>query len=201
MALMNQEHIDYKIFTIRNNQVMLDKDLAELYRVETKVLNQAVKRNIDRFPDTFRFQINEKELESLRSQSVTSSLSHGGRRYMPFAFTEQGVAMLSAVLRNETAIKVSIQIIKAFVKMRQLINHSGLLQERLVHLEIKQQDNEKNFEKVFKALEKATPEPKHGIFFEGQIFDAYTFIAKIIKSAKKSIILVGNYNGCNYAFS
>ena len=193
MELINQEHIDNKIYTIRNNQVMLDKDLAELYQVETKVLNQAVKRNIDRFPDTFRFQLTEKEFDTLRSQSVTSSLSHGGRRYMPFAFTEQGVAMLSSVLRSETAIKVSIQIIKAFVKMRQLINHSSFLQERLVHLEIKQQDNEKNFEKVFKALEKATPEPKHGIFFEGQIFDAYTFIAKIIKSAKKSIILVDNY--------
>ena len=176
MELINQGHIDYKIYTVRNNQVMLDKDLAELYQVETKVLNQAVKRNIDRFPDTFRFQLTEKEFETLRSQSVTSSLSHGGRRYMPFAFTEQGVAMLSAVLRSETAIKVSIQIIKAFVKMRQLINHNSLLQERLVHLEIKQQDNEKNFEKVFKALEKATPETKDGIFFEGQIFPPYTFV-------------------------
>ncbi|MCH8533876.1 MAG: ORF6N domain-containing protein [Flavobacteriaceae bacterium] len=193
MELMNLEHIEHKIYTIRKLQVMLDKDLAQLYQVETKVLNQAVKRNIDRFPDSFRFQLTDIEFNDLKSQSVTSSSSHGGRRYLPFVFTEQGVAMLSAVLRSDTAVKVSVQVIKAFVKMRLLVNHSRLLQERLLHLEMKQQDHEKNFEKVFKALEKATPEPKHGIFFEGQIFDAYTFVAKLIKSAKKSIILIDNY--------
>lgn len=193
MELIGHEHIENKIYTIRNLQVMLDKDLAELYQVETKVLNQAVKRNSNRFPDAFRFQLKEDEFNNLKSQSVTSSSSHGGRRYLPYVFTEQGVAMLSAVLKSETAVIASIQIMDAFVRMRHHINQNSLLQERLFLLESKQSNNEKNFETIFKALEKAQPEPKHGIFFEGQIFDAYSFVAKLIKSAKHSIILIDNY--------
>lgn len=200
MELVNQEHIETLIFTVRGKQVMLDYHLASLYDVETKRLNEQVKRNANRFPISFMFQLNEKEWDALQSQIATTSnqsqiatSSQKHRSKLPYVFTEQGVAMLSAVLKSDTAVLASVQIIDAFVKMRQLISHSSFLQERLYQLENKQQDNEKKFEKVFKALEKATPEPKHGIFFEGQIFDAYAFIAKIIKSAKKSIILIDNY--------
>lgn len=201
MELVNQEHIETLIFTVRGKQVMLDYHLASLYDVETKRLNEQVKRNTNRFPISFMFQLNEKEWEVLQSQIATTGVEENlqsqnataKRRTLPYVFTEQGVAMLSAVLKSDTAVLASVQIMDAFVKMRQLISHSSLLQERLYNLETKQESNERNFEKVFKALEKATPEPKHGIFFEGQIFDAYTFIAKIIKSAKKSIILIDNY--------
>jgi hypothetical protein len=110
--------IEMKIFTIRNLQVMLDSDLAKLYNVETKALNQTVKRNLERFPESFRFQLSENEMQNLRSQIVTSSEIHGGRRYLPFVFTEQGVAMLSAVLKSSVAVAVSIEIIEAFVSMR-----------------------------------------------------------------------------------
>jgi hypothetical protein len=200
MELISQAVLETLIFTVRGKQVMLDFHLASIYDVETKRLNEQVKRNKERFPESFMFQVNEKEWKVLqsqiaitykRSQFATSLQKH--RSKLPYVFTEQGIAMLSAVLKSDTAVIASVQIMDAFVKMRQLINHSSLLQERLTHLEIKQQDNEKNFEKVFKALEKATPEPRHGIFFEGQIFDAYTFIAELIKSAKKSIILIDNY--------
>lgn len=200
MELVNQEHIETLIFTVRGKQVMLDYHLASLYDVETKRLNEQVKRNTNRFPISFMFQLNEKEWDALQSQIATTSnqsqiatSSQKHRSKLPYVFTEQGVAMLSAVLKSDTAVLASVQIMDAFVKMRQLISHSSLLQERLYNLETKQESNERNFEKVFKALEKTTPEPKHGIFFEGQIFDAYTFIAKIIKSAKKSIILIDNY--------
>ena len=184
MELVSQKHIETLIFNVRGKQVMLDYHLASIYDVETKRLNEQVKRNKDRFPESFMFQVNEKEWEVLQSQIATTSAvdnlqsqnATAKRRTLPYVFTEQGVAMLSAVLKSDTAVIASVKIMDAFVKMRQLLNNNSLLQERLVHLEIKQQDNEKNFEKVFKALEKAAPEPKHGIFFEGQIFDAYTFV-------------------------
>ncbi len=112
---ITQQHIENKILTIRGEQVMLDRDLAEMYQVETRVLNQAVSRNIERFPTTFRFQLTNNEFKNLRSQNVTSSDNHGGRRYLPYAFTEQGVAMLSAILRSDIAIQVSISIMNAFV--------------------------------------------------------------------------------------
>ena len=132
------ENIQSMIFTVRGVQVMLDSDLARIYRVETKVFNRAVKRNIERFPDSFRFQLTKKEYENLRFQFVTSSngetflrsqnvtsSGHGGRRYLPYVFTEQGVSMLSAVLRSETAIKMSIKIINAFVEMRRFIQNNA----------------------------------------------------------------------------
>ena len=186
--------IQNKIYTIRGVQIMLDKDLAELYDVETKVLNQAVKRNIERFPESFRFQLVRKEYNELllRSQSVTSS-SHGGRRYLPFVFTEQGVAMLSAVLRSKTAIKISIRVIQVFVEMKKFLSINAALFQRLENIEIKQLENEKNFEQIFKALEDKNIKPNQGIFFNGQVFDAYTFVSDLIRSAKKSIILIDNH--------
>ncbi len=184
--------IENRIYTIRGIQVMLDSDLAEMYDVETKVLNQAVKRNLDRFPNEFRFQLTKDELDNLRSQIVTSSLSHGGRRGLPYVFTEQGVSMLSAVLRSNTAIKVSIQIIQAFVTMRKTFaNLHGLIQ-RLEGLESKQLITDSKLEKVLKALEKDS-QPKQGVFFEGQLFDAHVFASDLIKKAQKSLVLVDNY--------
>lgn len=184
--------IENRIFTLRNEQVMIDTDLAEMYQVETKVLNQAVKRNIDRFPGAFRFQLTEEEFENLKSQIVTSSV-HGGRRTLPYAFTEQGVSMLSAVLRSKTAVKVSIAIMNAFVQMRKTIgNHQQLLQLSANFTKHKL-DTDAKFEQVFKALEGSETEKKQGVFFDGQTYDAYNFVNKLIKQAKKSIVVIDNY--------
>jgi len=200
------DDIKYKISTIREHQVMLDSDLAELYNVPVKVLNQAVKRNKDRFPSQFCFQLNEDEFRSLRSQIVTTSAHlryqtgssrHGGRRYLPYVFTEQGVAMLSAVLRSDTAVCVSINIMNAFVAMRRFISKNADLFARLDVVEQKQlkfqQKAEDNFEKVFKAIEDKTFQKKQGIFFEGQVFDAHVFVSDLIRSAKISIVLIDNF--------
>ena len=190
--LIPDDSILRKILNIRGCKVMLDSDLAELYRVETKVLNQAVKRNIERFPDEFRFILNEKELDHLRSQFVTSSFSHGGRRYQPFVFTEQGVAMLSAVLKSEVAVKVSIQIMQAFVSMRKTLSHAEGLIQRLEIVEFKQHKTDTKLEKVLQALE-MDQVPKQGVFFEGQLFDAHLFVSKLIKQAHSSLELIDNY--------
>ncbi|BAI79795.1 conserved hypothetical protein [Deferribacter desulfuricans SSM1] len=185
------EDIKTKIHTIRGVQVMLDSDLAKLYGVEVRVLNQAVKRNKERFPEDFMFQLTKEEYESLRSQIVISSW--GGRRYLPYAFTEQGVAMLSAVLRSKTAIDVSIKIMKAFVAMRKFIIKNAEIFSRLEKIEYKLTDHDKKFEVLFKALESKEESPTQGIFFDGQIFDAYKFVSDLIRSANKSIILIDNY--------
>lgn len=213
------ENIQNRIFTIRNVQVMLDSHLAEMYKVETKALNRAVKRNIERFPESFRFQLTANEYENLRFQIDTSSDEvlrfqtgtletqnpnlrfqigtssgeHGGRRYLPYAFTEQGVAMLSAVLRSETAIKVSIRIMQAFVEMRKMVLGNAALFQRLDKVELKQIEADQKFEQVFKALESRNPQPDKGIFYDGQVFDAWIFVSDIIRSANQSIILIDNY--------
>lgn len=189
---LSQKEIESRIFDFRDSQVMIDRDLADIYQVETKVLNQAVKRNIERFPNQFRFQLTDDE----KMQLVTNcdrfkSLKHSSVN--PYAFTEQGVAMLSAVLRSDIAVKISIQIINAFVEMRKLIaNHSGLLQ-RMDGMERKQLETDQKFEQVFKALESKDGIPAQGVFFDGQVFDAYELASKIIRSAKKNIILMDNY--------
>lgn len=189
------QEIKNLIYTIREKQVMLDSDLAKIYQVETKVFNQAVKRNVDRFPDIFRFQLTQDEFDTinLRSQIVTSSLNYGGRRYLPFVFTEQGIAMLSAVLRSDVAIKVSIEIINAFVEMRRIVSSHTSLFQRLDYIEYKQLQADQKFEELFKALESGKLYSEKGIFYNGQVFDAYTFVADIIRSAKSSIILLDNY--------
>ncbi len=185
--------IESKIFTIRGVAVMMDTDLAILYNVETKVLNQSVKRNISRFPEIFMFQLNDLEWENLRSQIVTSSSEHGGKRYLPYVFTEQGVAMLSAVLKSKTAINVSIQIMTAFVSLRKNAGQLIRLYQRVDLIEKKQLTHEIKFDTLFAALEKSDQIPSQGVFFNGQIFDAYVFVSKIIKKAKSSIILLDNY--------
>ena len=260
MENVTAQTIENKIFTIRGVQVMLDRDLAELYEVETKVLNQAWKRNIERFPEEFCFQLTKEEVEILRSQFATSRSqivtlndendnlksqfatsndeneysrsqiatlnsestnlkSHfvtssdrnwGGTRKLPYAFTEQGVAMLASILKSETAVKVSIQIMNAFVQMRHFLSANGSLFARLDSVEKRQIEteeklnrnlvqihekldvHEKNFEKVFDALE-AADLPKQGVFCDGQIFDSYKFVSDLIRKAKTSIVLVDNY--------
>lgn len=192
LPIISQKHIESQIFTIRGLQVMIDRDLAEMYQVETKVLNQAVKRNSERFPIQFRFQLTENEkIELVTICDRFDSLKHSSSN--PNVFTEQGVAMLSAVLRSKIAVQISIQIINAFVEMRKFIaNHYGLLQ-RMDGIERKQLETDQKFEQVFKALESKNAIPNQGVFFDGQVFDAYELASKIIRSAKISIVLIDNY--------
>ncbi len=141
------EHIDRMIFLVRGHKVMVDHDLAQLYQVETRALLQAVKRNIERFPPDFMFQLTQEEARNLRSQFVTSSW--GGRRYLPYAFTEQGVAMLSSVLRSSRAVQVNIEIMRAFVRLRRLVDSNAELRRRLDELEKKY---DAQFASVFEAI-------------------------------------------------
>ena len=204
--LVKPEHIQNQIFTIRDLQVMLDSDLAELYNVSTSRLNEQVKRNISRFPNDFMFQLTDKEWKNLISQNVTSSdeslrsqnatlKDRRGkhRKYLPYVFTEQGISSLSGVLKSETAIKVNIVIMRAFVQMRKFILNNAMLFQRIETLELKLVKTENKLTKVFKAFETENIKPKQGIFYDGQVFDAYVFIAALIKSAKKSILLIDNY--------
>jgi hypothetical protein len=189
---ISQEYIESRIFSIRGLQIMLDSDLAEMYHTETKYITRAIKRNPNRFPIDFAFQLNDEEWKNLKFQVGTSS-SHGGRRTPPFVFTEQGVAMLSSVLQTDIAIKASVQIIRAFIQMRKFINDNLGLLQRVDGIERKLIEADQKFEKVFNALERKDSIPTQGIFFENQVFDAYELAAKIIRSAKKNIVLIDNY--------
>lgn len=200
-----------KIYTIREQQIMLDSDLAELYGVESKRLNEQVKRNIERFPEKFRFQLSQEEYEKLKSQFVTLRTDDSLRsqfatlenqkgkhtKYLPYVFTEQGVSMLSAVLKSKTAIAISIKIMDSFVNMRKLISSNNFYTEQLKNIEKRQLSYEiksdENFDKIFKALESNEPIQAQGIFYNGQIFDAHNFVSDLIRSAKKSIVLIDNY--------
>lgn len=204
------EKIQTLIYEIRGFQVMLDSDLAKLYQIETKNLNKAAQRNVERFPEDFRFQLTDEETKCLRFQIGTSNSGAGGRRYNPWVYTEQGVSMLATVLHSEVAVQVSVSIVRAFVQMRHFISANGSLFARLNSVEKKQIEteeklnrnllridekldiNEKNFEKVFDALE-AADLPKQGVFCDGQIFDSYKFVSDLIRKAKTSIVLVDNY--------
>lgn len=186
------ENIKNKIYTIRGLQVMLDRDLAELYGVETRVLKQAIKRNMDRFPSDFMFEATNEDIDFMVSQSVIPSKQHlGGAK--PFIFTEQGVANLSSVLNSKIAVEINIQIIRAFVMMRKVISSKLNMFERFERIEQRLSIHDENFNKIFDAIEDKTIKPKQGIFFDGQIFDAYAFVSDLIKSAKKSITLFDNY--------
>jgi len=184
--------IKNKIYKIRGVQVMLDRDLANLYSIETRVLNQAVKRNIERFPDNFMFSLSLDEINILVSQNVIPSKKHLGG-YKPYAFTEQGVAMLSGVLNTKIAINISIRIINAFVSMRHFISRNVDIFTRLDKVERKQLDQDKKISKIFTAIEQKEIKPRQGIFYDGQVFDAYKFVSGLIRSADKSIILIDNY--------
>lgn len=194
--------IENLIHVIRGQQVMLDSDLARLYGVETKYLKRAVKSNINRFPSDFMFELDREEFDSLRCNFCTSNIdsTRGGTRYMPFVFTEQGVAMLSGVLRSDTAIEVNIRIMRAFIAMRSfMISNAHVFQrlETIEHhqllLQKHQSETDKKIEEVLTRLDSNESEPIEGFFFEGQIFDAYTLIADLVRKAKKRIILIDNY--------
>jgi hypothetical protein len=192
--IISQKEIGKHIYTVRGKQAMLDSDLAGIYQVETKVFNQAMKRNTERFPEDFCFQLSSEEWEALRSQIVTLNGGRGQhRKYLPYAFTEQGVAMLSAVLRSDIAVKVSIEIMNAFVEMRKTFMDHAALFQRLDKVEGKQLEADLKFEEIFKALEGGKLKSEKGIFYDGQIFDAYTFVSDIVRSAERSIILIDNY--------
>ena len=191
--LIIPEEIRSRIYTIRGLQVMIDRDLASLYGVETRTLNQAVKRNRERFPDEYCFQLNDDEFSNWKSQIVMSNEDRMGLRKSPYVFTEQGVAMLAGVLKSDTAIKMSIQIINAFVAMRHLIASNAQIFQRLDTLEIKQLETDQKIDHVLDAMESKEIQPKQGIFFDGQIFDAYKFVADLIRTAKKSITIIDNY--------
>jgi hypothetical protein len=184
--------IENRIFIFNGNHVLIDRDLAKMYGVDVKRLNEQVKRNVERFPESFRFQLNDAHKNELVANCDRfESLKYATNN--PYAFTEQGVAMLSAVLRSDTAIKVSIQIINAFVEMRKMLaNQNGLIQ-RVEGVERKLIETDQKFEKVFKAMENKELIPKQGVFFDGQIFDAYELTSRIIRSAKNHIILIDNY--------
>lgn len=204
------DNIKSLIYTIRDKQVMLDSDVAMFYECETKVINQTRKRNIRRFPEDFCFQLTEEEYETLRSQIVTSKIEtnnneerRGGRRYLPYVFTEHGISMLSPLLNSEIAIQVSIDIIRAFVEIKRLMNINKSLSERVISIENRMDKNFTNidkklisydnkFEQIFNALQK-DENFKQKIFFEGQIYDAYSLIIDIIKRANKKIVVIDNY--------
>ena len=188
------DSIESKIFNIRGKQVMLDRDLAVLYGVETKVLNQTVKRNLERFPEDFMFQLTENEYNSLRSQIVTSN-GRGGNRYLPTVFTEQGVAMLSGLLNSARAISVNIQIMRAFVSMRRFLSANAGLFQRMDSLERHQIETDQKIDHVLNCLEEGTLKEKAHIFSAGQIYEARSFIADLISKAKSYIILIYGYIG------
>lgn len=204
--LVAKEEITKKIYTFRNTKVMIDSDLAKLYGIPTGVLNQAVKRNSERFPKDFMFQLTSKEFEILIeltgntsnnanrsiSQFVISKTGRGGRQKLPLAFTEQGVAMLSGILKSQRAIEVNIYIMRAFVAMRHFVQNKADLFVRVDVLENKQIETDKNVKMIFDAISNR-PLKKQGVFYDGQMFDAYIFINGLLKKAKESIILIDNY--------
>ena len=194
-----QPTIEKLIYMIRDKQVMVDSDLAMLYQVETGALNRAVKRNIRRFPEDFRFQITAEEYENLKCQSGISSLNengYGGRRTLPYVFTEQGISMLASVLHSDVAVNVSIGIMRAFVEMRRFIANNALLFERISNVELKQLEYQKQtdekLEQIFEYISEHE-EASQKVFFDGQIYDAFSLIVSLIQKAKKEITLIDGY--------
>lgn len=197
LAIQNElaiEDIKNLIYTIRGKQVMLDSNVAHMYHCETKYVNRVVKRNIERFPEEFCFQLTENEFESLRCQFVTLNEKGRGqhRKYLPYVFTEQGIAMLSALLKSDIAISVSVNIMKAFIEMRKFLMLNGQVFERLMNIEYKLLEHDKKFDKVFNQFQ-LEENIKQRIFFQGQIYDAYSIIVDIIKRANNKILIIDNY--------
>ena len=194
--------IENKILVIRGQQVMLDRDLAELYGVETKRLNEAVRRNPKRFPERNCFILSEDEIISTLSRSQLATLKIRGKniKYKPHAFTEQGVAMLATVLSSDIAIEISLKIMDAFVAMRRfLLNNAKIfteidsIKQHLISSDIQQKESEKRIDTLFALMDKYKIEDKQGVFVQGQIFDAYTAFQSLIQKALQEIILIDNY--------
>lgn len=183
VAKYKTENIKNLIYTVRGKKVMLDSDVAMLYHYSTKRVNETVKRNKERFPENFCFQLTENETEN-----------YGGRRTLPYVFTEQGIAMLSGLLKNKIAIQVSINIMDAFVEMRKIIANNFNINNRVSTLEYQMIECHEKFDEVFNELQKGKDtEFNQKIFFDGQIYDAYSLIIDIIKSAKEKILIIDNY--------
>ncbi len=201
-TLSSMMPVEKLIHTVRGQQVMIDADLARLYGVETKRLKEQVKRNINRFPSDFMFELTKEETISLRSQSATSNQDggRGGNRYMPYVFTENGVAMLSSVLKSETAIEINIRIMRAFTEMRSFLMSNAHIFQRLEAIEHHQlllqnhlSEHDNKIDEVLTRLEDKDTEPIEGFFFEGQIFDAYTLISDLVRKAHSRIVLIDSY--------
>jgi hypothetical protein len=183
--------IQNRIYTIRGIQVMLDRDLAELYGVETKHINQAVKNNLDKFPSDFMFELSKDEFTDLRSKILPADFSKV--RITPKVFSEQGVYMLATIIKGKIATQTTISIMRTFTKMKHFIYQNSHLFARFERIEYKLNLHDNNFERVFKALEDKSERPTQGIFFDGQIFDAYVFVGELLQSASSKIILIDNY--------
>lgn len=188
-------NIESLIRVIRGQQVMLDADLAMLYGVETKVLNQAVKRNIKRFPDDFRFQLTQEEVVALRSHFVTLKNGRGQhKKYLPYAFTRNGIAMLSSVLKSETAVGVNIRIMRAFTIIPQLVNYNVQLVQRIFNIEQHQQETDEKIDVIIEKIEEISPKPlSEQVFPTGCVWDAWTYISDLVRSARQRIILIDNF--------
>ena len=191
---ISNEEIKNLIYTIRGKQVMLDSDVAQLFNYETKDLNRNVRNNIKRFPEYYYFQLTEEEYKSLRCKNFTLNKNGRGqhRKYIPYAFTEYGITMLAGLLKSEVAVNVSIKIVNTFIEMRKFLSSNGQLFERLTNVEYKLLEHDKKFDKVFDQLQHEE-NIKQKIFFEGQIYDAYSLIIDIIKKANKKILIIDNY--------
>ena len=198
LVIVDNKEIQSMIYTFRGRQVMLDSDLAMLYQVETKYLNRQRNRNAERFPEDFCFQLSKEEYEFLRCQNVTSKNENGsgGRRYLPYVFTEQGIAMLSSVLKSEVAAKASINIMRAFVEMRKFFISNNEMFARLDRVELKQLETDKKLEEVFDYIA-TTKEVKQKIFFNGQIYDAFSLMVELVEKAGTELILIDNYVDIN----
>ncbi len=193
-ANVYEQDIKSMIHTVRGKQVMLDSDVARLFQYKTKDLNRNVKNNIKRFPEYYCFQLTEEQYECLRCKNFTLNKAGRGqhKKYIPYVFTEYGVTMLAGLLKSDVAVSVSIKIVNAFVEMRKFLSLNGQLFERLTCVEYKLLEHDKKFDKVFNELQQ-DENIKQRIFFEGQIYDAYSLVVDIIKKANKSIYIIDNY--------
>lgn len=199
IIILDENDLKNKIYTIRGVQVMLDSDLAEIYGYETKRFNEQVKNNIERFDEDFRFQLTQDEVDVLRSKFSTTNISTMSRS-LPYAFTEQGIYMLMTVLKGELAVKQSKTLIRLFKQMKdfvltnsQLFEEIDSIKKHLIESDLHHKENDKRIDELFTLMDKYKIEEKQGIFFQGQIFDAYAKFESFIQSAKKEIVLIDGY--------
>jgi len=191
-TLLPVQQIQNRIFTIREVQVMIDRDIADIYEIKPIRLREQVKRNFNRFPADFMFRLKDAEIDFMVSQKAIPSRKHLGGS-LPYVFTEQGIASLSSVIKSQKAAEIHVNIMRAFVEMRKFIANNAAVFQRLEKVEFRQIETDQKFEQIFKALEDKSLKPRKGIFYNGQIFDAYTFVTDLIRTAEKSIVLIDNY--------
>lgn len=196
IQIINNEGIKNLIYTVRGKQVMLDSDVAMLFEYETKDLNRNVKNNIERFPEYYCFQLTEEEYKVLRCKNFTLNKKGRGqhRKYLPYVFTEYGITMLAGLLKSEVAINMSIRIVNTFIEIRKLIVSKGNIYDRITNVEYKLLEQDEKFDIVFDQLQSKKEQEFHQkIFFDGQIYDAYSLIIDIIKTARNKILIIDNY--------